>query len=132
MRLDFQNEILNAIQNLPNPRSGANLAAGLEMLMMEVFKENRGARSSVPNLAILVTATQSDRRQDDVTALHAAANEHHTRGVLVRITEVQETNPDALNCAKDMGLAVILVDHFRDLGSVVDDVLEESCQELGT
>ncbi len=99
--------------------------------MSEVFRRDKGDRPSVPNLAIFVMATQADRRTAELEVMSSAIRAAQIRATFVSVTEVQEPNPDAPGIARSLGISGLLVENFIDLGSVVDQVLEEACQDIG-
>ena len=127
----FQETILGAIQTLPYPRSGANHVGGAELLLREIFRTSNGDRPSVPNVAIAVTATNPDRRQDEAMPTVVAMREAGVTFVLIKVTQHEGVTPEIVNDMRTAGVQLFLVDRFTDLGAVVDEVVDESCPEEG-
>ncbi len=105
---------------------------GMELLVTEIFRPDRGDRPSVPNVALVVTATEADRRQNEMAALHGAYRLTEIQLLIVGITEGRDVNVDQVAGATAVCTEVFLVPTFQDLGSVMHDLVDQTCGEEGT
>ena len=71
--------IANALLNIgtPRDRSSADLAQALRQLSLSQFQQNRGDRSNVPNIAMVIT----DSRADDPNQAIAVASQAKNAGI---------------------------------------------------
>ncbi len=127
----MQRNILDAIKALPYPRSGADHVSGMELLRTEIFRPEKGDRPSVPNVVISVSVSNADRRQDEVRSVMLALLEAVPEIVLVRVTEHTTPTTEEIAAVRSLGTQVYLVDRFQDLGSMIEEVVEETCREVG-
>ncbi len=107
---------------------------GLELLVTQIFREDNGDRPSVPNVAILVGASNADRRQNEVESVNIAVRDAGIRLIVVGVTQNESPPTDEVNRIRALGTHVFLVPRFQDLatGPVMDEVLEMSCMEEGS
>ncbi len=128
---------MEAVRNIPHPRSGANVASGLDLLLTEVFRQENGDRPSIPNVAVWLKATNPDRRNDDVSPKMTDVVEAKVHmlliGVLGELAADGEEEGDMSTVIRvtAMGVPVFLVDQFRDLWSVVKRVANKACLAQG-
>ncbi len=127
----LQQTILSAIQTLPYPRSGANHVGGMELLLTEIFRPDNGDRPSAPNIAIAVVASLADRRQDEIGPVSLALLGAGIEVLVVCINQHMAPPPEEIAAAISMGMPMYIVDTFQDLGSVMQEVLDDSCMEDG-
>ncbi len=122
---------MDAIRNLPYPRSGSNLVAGLELLVTQVFREENGDRHSVPNVAVVIGASNADRRENEVESVNIAVRDAGIRLLVIAVTQNESPPTNELSTIRSIGTQIYLVDRFQDLPSVMDEVMEQSCLEEG-
>ena len=82
-------------------------------------------------MAIAVTATNPDRRQDEALPIVVAMREAGIKFILAKVTQHEVVTPETVNDMRTAGVQLFLVDRFTDLGTVVDEVVDESCLEEG-
>ena len=73
--------LVRAINNLTNIGSQTNTAAGLDMLVSDLFVQENGDRFDAPNIGIVMTDGQSNVRADDVSTSAAAVRARGTNDV---------------------------------------------------
>ncbi len=125
----FQQDILDAIRVLPYPRSGSNHVGGLELLVREIFRPENGDRPSVPNVAILVAASNLDRRHNELESVNIAIRDSGVQLLAVLITQNEGPTAVDVNRIRSIGTQIYLVDRFQALGTVMDEVVDEACRE---
>ena len=118
-------DIKDAIQNFPYLDSFTNTAEGLELMMNNVFVKTRGDRDGVPNIAILITDGQANKRiGEEITV----ASEAKGKGInIISIGVTDRINIDDLTAIASSADQVIEVTNFSELGNIVTHVMESSC-----
>ncbi len=99
--------------------------------MTDIFRSNNGDRPSVPNVAITVGASMADRRQNEFQAVSVAAREAGIKLVMVGVTQHRSPSQEEIDMTRAIGTEIYLVERFENLASVVDVVVDQSCQEEG-
>ncbi len=127
----FQTEIMEAIRTLPYPRSGSNLVATLQMLVTDIFRSANGDRPSVPNVAIVIGASLADRGQNQLESVNVAVRDAGVTLLMIGVAEHETAPQENLDRIRAIGTQIYLVDRFRDMGSVMAEIVAESCPEIG-
>ncbi len=104
---------------------------GVELLLTEIFRQDRGDRPSVPNIAIIVAATNMDRRHNEMEPMLRAVIDARIKLLAVRVTQHSTLRPEEANMVRGLGIQIYLVERFEDLDNVMDDVVDETCQKEG-
>ncbi len=103
----------------------------MELLLTQIFRPDNGDRPSAPNIVIAVVASLADRRQDEAGAVSLALLGAGIEVLVVCITQHMAPPPEEIAAGISMGMPMYIVDTFQDLGSVMQEVLDDSCMEEG-
>ncbi len=104
---------------------------GIELLLTEIFQPDNGDRPSVPNVVIVVAATNADRRRDEVSSIILATRDAGIKSLLIRSMEHEPLSTEEANRLRAINVHLYLINRIQDLGTVVDEVVDESCSAEG-
>ncbi len=104
---------------------------GIELLLTEIFRLGNGDRPSVPNVVISIIATNADRRLDEMSPIILAARDAGIKSLLIRITEHEPLSTGEANRLRAINVHLYLINRIQDLGTVVNEVVDESCSAEG-
>ncbi len=98
-------------------------------MVREIFRPENGDRPSVPNVAILVAASNLDRRHNELESVNIAIRDSGVQLLAVLVTQNEGPTADDVNRIRSIGTQIYLVDRFQALGTVMDEVVDQACRE---
>ena len=107
-----------------------NTADGLQTMNEDVFRTDRGDRSNVLNIAVLVTDGEANLRTGDTATEAALARDEDI--VIIAIGISEEVDIVELESIASSTSLVILIDDFDDLDEDVDEVIDVVCDAIET
>lgn len=106
-----------------------NTAGALQLLISSVFVAGSGDRPGFPNLAFLITRSQSNVIADQTIPAAVAAKQNGIRIIVIGITNL--VNADELRGIASTFIDVYYANAFADLGNFTNGVVGRSCPPGG-
>ncbi len=125
---DSLEDVIDHIRGIVHILGNTNTADGLETMHDDVFRTDRGDRSGVPNVAVLLTDGQANIRSGDTEDEADNAKKDGISIVVIGVTA--DVDMDELRGIASDDDLVELIDDFDALEGAVDDIIDIICDTI--
>lgn len=119
-----KNLLIDAVREVSFVGGRTNTADGLQLAWEDLFNTNRGDRSDVTNVAIMVTDGNANERENEIAS---EANLLKLEAQVIAIGITDQVSMDTLEAIASDTAEIIIVDDFTELASEVDSLMAGVC-----
>lgn len=124
-----RNDILNAIKGISYTSGRTHTAAGLQMAIDQVFTPQGGDRSTVQNMAIVITDGASNENSHKTIPTAKALQIHTALNVTVFAVPVGSVNQQEIKGIASSSSTIVKIESFDNIDLFKGMLLERTCSE---